>query len=51
MSTISHGDIYWYDFGVAIDERQPGLRPVLIIQTDFLNLKDENYLFEFLETI
>ena len=40
MSTINHGDIYWYDFGTAVDERQAGLRPVLIIQTDFLNSKD-----------
>ena len=40
MSTISHGDIYWYDFGAAVDERQAGLRPVFIIQTDFLNSKE-----------
>jgi len=34
---IKQGDLYWYDFGAPVDERQAGNRPALIIQTDFLN--------------
>ena len=34
---VEQGDIYDYDFGSARDNRQAGLRPALVVQTDYLN--------------
>ena len=37
MSMIRQGDIYDFDFGPQRDNRQEGLRPAAVIQTDLLN--------------
>ena len=37
MPTIKQGEIYDYDFGLPEDNRQAGLRPALVVQTDYLN--------------
>ncbi|MEI8282658.1 MAG: type II toxin-antitoxin system PemK/MazF family toxin [Armatimonadota bacterium] len=35
--TISQGDIFVFDFGYPTDNRQAGIRPAVIVQTDLLN--------------
>jgi mRNA-degrading endonuclease toxin of MazEF toxin-antitoxin module len=34
---INQGDVFDYDFGPVVDERQAGHRPAVVIQTDLLN--------------
>lgn len=34
---IEQGEIYDYDFGIAVDSRQSGYRPAIVVQTDLLN--------------
>ena len=34
---ISQGEIYVFDFGYPGDNRQAGIRPAVIVQTDLLN--------------
>lgn len=37
MPEIRQGQIYDYDFGAAEDQRQAGLRPAIVIQSNALN--------------
>lgn len=37
MPLINQGDVFDFDFGPRGDNRQEGVRPALVIQTDLLN--------------
>jgi mRNA interferase MazF len=34
---IDRGGIYWHDFGAAGGRKQAGMRPVVVIQADYIN--------------
>lgn len=34
---VKQGDIFEYDFGFPVDNRQAGRRPAIVVQTDLLN--------------
>ena len=40
MSTVKLGDVFDYDFGPQRDNRQEGMRPAVVVQTNLLNQVD-----------